>query len=59
MFVGYALAWQAPAAVLPVLPLLPIYHRRITAEERLLDFEFGDAYAAYRQRTDRLLPGCW
>lgn len=59
MFVGYAMAWQAPAAVLSVIPLLPIYHRRITAEERLLDAELGDAYVAYRQRTDRLLPGIW
>jgi protein-S-isoprenylcysteine O-methyltransferase Ste14 len=37
--------------------MIPAYARRITAEERLLESELGDAYAGYRRRTRRLLPG--
>ena len=32
---------------------------RLRAEERLMIEEFGDAYEAYRKRTDRLIPGLW
>jgi len=56
---GYALSWQAPLALLPALPLIPAYARRMAAEERLLDAELGDAYARYRGRTRRLVPGLY
>jgi protein-S-isoprenylcysteine O-methyltransferase Ste14 len=59
MLLGYAMAWQAPAAVLPALPMLPIYIRRITAEERLLVADLGEPYVAYSERTARLLPAVW
>lgn len=59
LLLGYALSWQSAAALLPALPLLPAYARRMTAEERLLEAELGDAYARYRRRTRRLLPGLY
>ena len=32
---------------------------RIRAEERMMVEEFGDEYAAYSARTERLIPGVW
>jgi protein-S-isoprenylcysteine O-methyltransferase len=59
LLLGYALSWQSPAAVLPFLPMIPAYTRRMAAEERLLETELGNAYASYRRRTKRLLPGVY
>jgi protein-S-isoprenylcysteine O-methyltransferase Ste14 len=59
LLLGYALSWQSPAAVLPVLAIVPAYVRRMAAEERMLETEFGDAYVRYRRRTRRLLPGIY
>ena len=56
---GYAISWQSPAALVAALPLIPAYARRMTAEERLLEAELGDAYARYRRRTRRLVPGIY
>jgi protein-S-isoprenylcysteine O-methyltransferase Ste14 len=40
-----------------VLPIaIWIVVSRMNAEEALLASEFGDAYAAYRRRTWRLIP---
>jgi protein-S-isoprenylcysteine O-methyltransferase len=59
LLLGYALSWQSPAAVLPFVPMVPAYTRRMAAEERLLEAEFGESYASYRRRTRRLLPGVY
>jgi protein-S-isoprenylcysteine O-methyltransferase Ste14 len=39
--------------------LIPPLWRRIRAEERLLETQFGDEYRAYAKRTARLLPGIY
>jgi protein-S-isoprenylcysteine O-methyltransferase len=59
LLLGYALSWQSPAAILPFLPTIPAYVRRMNAEERLLETELGDSYARYRRRTRRLVPGIY
>jgi protein-S-isoprenylcysteine O-methyltransferase Ste14 len=57
--VGWALAFRSGVGLLlAALNLVPLV-ARIEAEERLLLSEFGDAYAAYRARTSRLLPGIY
>jgi hypothetical protein len=59
LLLGYALSWQTPAGLLPFLPMIPVYSRRMSAEERLLETELGDSYGRYRRRTRRLLPGIY
>jgi len=59
LLLGYALSWQSAAALLPVLPLVPAYTRRMAAEEQLLEAELGQAYTNYRRRTRRVLPGIY
>ena len=34
-----------------------LFFLRIGDEERMMEAEFGDAYRAYKKRTDRILPG--
>jgi protein-S-isoprenylcysteine O-methyltransferase Ste14 len=56
---GWALAFRSGVGLLlAALNLVPLV-ARIRAEERLLASEFGEAYAAYRARTSRLLPGIY
>lgn len=38
---------------------LEVYRRRTAAEEAMLLARFGEAYAAYRARTWRLIPFAW
>src|SRR5689334_4308540 len=47
-----------PAILLPLLPLAAVL-RRIAVEERHLVASLGPAYAGYRERTRRLVPGVW
>jgi len=57
--VGWALAFRSGVGLLlAALNLVPLA-ARIRAEENLLLSEFGDAYAAYRARTARLIPGVY
>jgi protein-S-isoprenylcysteine O-methyltransferase Ste14 len=57
--VGWALAFRSGVGLLlAALNLVPLI-ARIRAEERLLLSEFGEAYAAYRARTARLVPGVY
>jgi protein-S-isoprenylcysteine O-methyltransferase Ste14 len=54
---GWGLAFRAGIGVLlTALTLLPLL-ARISAEERLLEAQFGEQYNAYRARTSRLIPG--
>jgi protein-S-isoprenylcysteine O-methyltransferase Ste14 len=46
--------WLAVCVVAGVLVAM-----KVRAEERLLESEFGDAYAAYRRRVPRLVPLAW
>src|SRR5260370_25681054 len=53
---GWALAFRSAVGVLlTALTIVPLV-ARISAEEKLLRAQFGDAYDAYRRRTWRLIP---
>ncbi len=53
---GWALAFRSGVGLLLLALLIPPLLRRIHAEERLLETEFGDEYRAYARSTSRLLP---
>lgn len=63
-YLGSILLWSGFGVLssnLVVVSLFPImfmaiYLYRISVEERMLDQEFGDDYAKYRQRTRKLVP---
>ena len=50
---------ESLVALLTAVLLAGVYCYRISAEERMLDQHFGDAYVAYRARTWRLMPFVW
>jgi protein-S-isoprenylcysteine O-methyltransferase Ste14 len=57
---GQALAlpnWAAGPSYLVAFGILFAF--RVRAEERLMLERFGDEYAAYMERTRRLIPGIW
>jgi protein-S-isoprenylcysteine O-methyltransferase Ste14 len=57
--VGWALAFRSGVGLLfAALNLVPLI-ARMRAEEKLLLSEFGEAYAGYRARTSRLVPGVY
>ncbi len=49
-------SWTFLAAGLAIIAFLP---RTIALEEALLGEAFGEAYAAYRRHSHRLVPGVW
>jgi protein-S-isoprenylcysteine O-methyltransferase Ste14 len=58
--VGQALVipnWVAGPSYLIAFGILFAF--RVRAEERMMLDQFGDQYAAYMARTERLLPGVW
>ncbi len=56
---GWALSFRSGVGLLLVAFLIPPLLRRIHAEERLLEMQFGDEYRAYTSRTSRLIPGIY
>ena len=56
---GWALAFRSFAGVLLVALMIPPLVARMRSEEALLSAQFGDAYAAYRARTWRLIPSLY
>jgi protein-S-isoprenylcysteine O-methyltransferase Ste14 len=56
---GWALAFRSLAGILLALLATVVVIGRITAEEKFLSQQFGTEYAAYRQRTSRLIPGIY
>lgn len=56
---GWALVFRSAVGILIALLLLIPLIGRIEAEERLLAAQFGEAYASYRVRSWRLLPGIY
>ncbi len=56
---GCGLAFRSDVGLLLFALLIPPLLRRIQAEERLLEMQFGDEYGAYVNRTSRLLPGIY
>jgi protein-S-isoprenylcysteine O-methyltransferase Ste14 len=58
--VGQALVipnWVAGPSYLVAFAILFVF--RVQAEERMMLEQFGDDYAAYMARTDRLVPRMW
>jgi protein-S-isoprenylcysteine O-methyltransferase Ste14 len=58
-FVGWALVFRSGVGLVAVALALPPLLVRIESEEALLASQFGSAYADYRARTWRLLPGVY
>jgi protein-S-isoprenylcysteine O-methyltransferase Ste14 len=56
---GWSLAFRSGVGVLLAALLLAPLLARIRAEERLLCWQFGGRYEAYRSRTWRLIPGLY
>lgn len=56
-FIGTAMREGDVRVIFAVLILFASFWRKLRMEERLLGETFGDAYAAYRQRTRALIPG--
>src|SRR5262249_25716247 len=55
--VGWALAFRSGVGLLLTALIIPPLLAPIFSEEALLQATFGDEYAAYRNRTARLIPG--
>jgi len=55
--IGWALVFRSSVGLIATVLGLPLLFDRIEAEEALLASQFGSAYAEYRQRTWRLVPG--
>ncbi len=53
---GWGLAFRSWIGVLIGLLFVPVIVARIVSEERLLQWQFGAPYDAYRERTWRLIP---
>jgi protein-S-isoprenylcysteine O-methyltransferase Ste14 len=58
-FVGWALVFRSVVGLVAAALGLLLLHVRIESEEALLASQFGRAYADYRARTWRLLPGVY
>jgi len=56
---GWSLAFRSGIGLVLTALMLPPLVARMASEERLLAAQFGDAYAAYRARTWRLIPGVY
>ena len=53
---GFVLVFSCWLGLLLVAAMLAVLVGRMNAEERLLESEFGEEYAAYRRHTWRLVP---
>jgi len=56
---GWAFGFRSGVGLLLLALLIPPLIRRIQAEERLLETQFGAEYRAYVARTWRLVPGIY
>jgi protein-S-isoprenylcysteine O-methyltransferase Ste14 len=56
---GWSLAFRSGVGVLITVLLIPPLLSRISAEENLLQAQFGDAYNIYCSQTRRLIPGIY
>jgi len=60
MALGFSLGYSSIAGLVCVpLLLIPGLVYRIRVEDALLKGHFKDEWAAYAQRTKRLIPGLW
>ena len=59
LVIGLGLLWnQALTCAYGVALLAPLWAHTVI-EERLFAAHFGEAYAEYRRRVPRLVPGAW
>ena len=56
VFFSGPIAWMSAYGALLAVPTVPLLLRRIGIEERAMGRRFGGEYAAYLQRTKRLVP---
>ncbi|MFJ4294296.1 methyltransferase family protein [Cupriavidus sp. NPDC089707] len=56
---GWVLGFRSGVGVVLTLAMVPVLIARIRAEEALLLDQFGDEYAAYCERTWRMVPGVY
>ena len=54
--IGWALLFRSGLGLVLAALLFPLFNPIVTAEERSLRAEFGEAYASYQRRTWRLVP---
>ena len=67
MYLALALYSVGQALVIPnwvagpsnLIAFAILFALRVRAEERMMFEGFGDEYAAYSARTNRLIPGVW
>ncbi len=67
MYLSLALCSVGYALVIPnlvagpsnLIALAILFALRVRAEERMMSASFGAEYAAYSERTNRLIPGVW
>jgi protein-S-isoprenylcysteine O-methyltransferase len=59
VWAGSRLAVNWLTAVITAALLIVVYCYRISAEERMLEEHFGEAYLSYETRTWRLVPLLW
>ena len=57
--IGWALVFRSAVGLGAGVLGFPLLATRIESEEALLAAHFGEAYAAYRRRTWRLVPGLY
>jgi protein-S-isoprenylcysteine O-methyltransferase Ste14 len=53
---GWSMVFRSAIGLLASALLIPPLVARMNSEEAMLESEFGEAYAAYRRRTWRLVP---
>jgi protein-S-isoprenylcysteine O-methyltransferase Ste14 len=56
---GWGLAFRSGVGLLLTALMIPPLVARISAEDRLLQTQFGEEYEVYRTRTSRLIPGLY
>lgn len=55
-FLGISLAFRSLLAVLVIIALLGVLLWRVSAEEKLMQLEFGEAWEAYRRTSWKIIP---
>lgn len=54
---GLCLLLNTNIGILGIIYSLVLFFKHISAEELELEDRFGEAYVAYRERVNRLIPG--
>jgi protein-S-isoprenylcysteine O-methyltransferase Ste14 len=59
LFLGLPLVFRSAVEIAVAIGVAALFLLRIRREEALMSREFGAEWAAYSQRTKRLLPGIY